>query len=90
VCSVSTPQEEARRFLDAQGVPNLDDYPALSLSPAWNDLAGGKRSRIRVCDVLPEICLNCYQRLPRRDWDQLRQHAAIKHSCGHIIICTEA
>jgi hypothetical protein len=90
VCSVSTPQEEAKRFLDAQGVPNENEYPALSLSPAWNELVNVKRSRIRVCEILPEICLNCYQRLPRRDWDQLRQHAAIKHSCGHIIICTEA
>jgi hypothetical protein len=90
VCSVSTPQEEARRFLDAQGAPNPVEYPALSLSPAWDDLVNGKRSRIRVCDMLPEICLNCYKRLPLRDWDQLRQHAAIKHSCGHIIICTEA
>jgi hypothetical protein len=90
VCSVSTSQEEARRFLAAQGTPNPDEYPALSLSPAWNDLVGGKRPRIRVCEKLPEICLNCYQRLARRDHDQLRQHAAIKHSCGHILICTEA
>lgn len=90
VCSASTPQEEARRFLAAQGVPNIDEYPALSLSPAWHDLARDKRCRIRVCDVLPEICLNCYQRLPLRDRDQLRQHAAIKHSCGQILICTEA
>lgn len=90
VCSASTPQEEARRYMVAQDVPNPDDYPALSLSPAWNDLVVSRRSRIRVCEALPDVCPKCCQRLPLRDWDQLRQHAAIKHSCGQILICTEA
>jgi len=90
VCSLTTAQEEAKRFVHAQGVPNPTDYPALSRSPAWNDLASGRRSNICVCETLPEVCLNCHQRLALRDRDQLRQHAAIRHSCKYILICTEA
>jgi hypothetical protein len=89
ICSSSTTQEDAVRFLQERGSPVSTDYPALSKTPCWDDLHGGLRPRMRVYKTLPDICMTCGLYLAHRDRDQLRQYAVIKHSCGDILICTE-
>jgi hypothetical protein len=89
VCAATVPQEEAARYIFSRGVPSLGAFPALSKSPGWEALKGGMHSRVRVYDTLPKACLSCSRVLATRDRDQLKQHAAITHSCGYTLVCTE-
>jgi hypothetical protein len=89
VCAATVPQEEAARYILSRGVPSPDAFPALSKSTGWTALKGGMHSRVRVYDTLPKACLSCSRFLATRDHDQLKQHAAITHSCGYTLVCTE-
>ena len=89
VCAATVPQEEAARYILSRGVPSPGAFPALSKSPGWTGLKGGMHSRVRVYDTLPQACLSCSRFLATRDRDQLKQHAAITHSCGYTLVCTE-
>jgi hypothetical protein len=89
VCAATVPQEEAARYISLRGVPGPNAFPALSQSPGWTALKSGMHSRVRVYDTLPKVCLSCSRFLSTRDHDQLKQHAAITHSCGYTLVCTE-